>query len=118
MGKSKWFCPTAKPPPDHILKKYFKFFLRLTAMVKNTNKGGDGNVWRVLSKPWHTGIVLFPPLLVFFTIAVNLRIKDVINDNVTGFLILLWLDKQPFYNRQNKYSTPIVDRHAIGNNSP
>jgi len=40
MGKSKWFCPTAKPPPDHILKKYFKFFLRLTAMVKNTNKGG------------------------------------------------------------------------------
>ena len=33
MGKSKWFCPTAKPRPDHILKKYFKIFLKLTAMV-------------------------------------------------------------------------------------
>ena len=39
MGKSKWFCPTAKPRPDHILKKYFKIFLKLTAMVETQTMG-------------------------------------------------------------------------------
>ena len=34
MGKSKWFCPTAKPPPDHILKKYFKFFIFIIFIQK------------------------------------------------------------------------------------
>ena len=37
MGKSKWFCPTAKPHPHHILKKDFKIFLRLTAMAGRLN---------------------------------------------------------------------------------
>jgi len=37
MGKSKWFCPTAKPQPHHILKKDFKIFLRLTAMASRLN---------------------------------------------------------------------------------
>jgi hypothetical protein len=36
--KSKWFCPTAKPHPHHILKKDFKIFLRLTAMAGRMNR--------------------------------------------------------------------------------
>ena len=37
MGKSKWFCQSAKPRPNHILKKDFKIFLRLTAMASRLN---------------------------------------------------------------------------------
>ena len=33
MGKSKWFCPTAKPRNNRISKKTFSKFLRLTAMA-------------------------------------------------------------------------------------
>jgi len=50
MGKSKWFCPTAKPRPDHILKKYFKIFLKLTAMVGTQ---ATGFLLQLIQNPEH-----------------------------------------------------------------
>jgi len=46
MGKSKWFCPTAKPRNNRISKKTFSKFLRLTAMAWTLERAGSDVAYR------------------------------------------------------------------------